>query len=161
MLSSLLKLLVILVIGILIYNYFLGTDQEKKGAQKIFTEMKDVGVAVQDLLKSEKKKFDAGKYDKAVDKIGDVLDGLKKNAGEFDEKYLDRIDELEQKRRELQRALSDYEKEADRIARDGGEFTPKGGDTGKDSTAIKRELQKLLKDTESLIEDLKTKPKER
>ncbi len=151
MIKSLFKLLVILVLGILIYNYFLGTEQEKQGAKKIFSEMKDVGVAVKDLLKSEKEKFDAGKYDNAVDKIGNVLDGLKRNAKEFDEKYLDRIDELEAKRQELRRALSDYEEESKRITEGGDEFTPKGG---QDSSNIKRELEQLLKDTESLINDM-------
>ena len=153
MIKSLLKLLVILVIGILIYNYFLGTEQEKQGAKKIFSEMKDVGVAVKDLLKTEKEKFDAGKYDNAVDKIGNVLDGLKKNAKDFDEKYLKRIDDLEQKRQELRRSLSDYEQESDRITRDRDEFTPKGG---KDSSAIKNDLEQLLKETESLINDMES-----
>jgi basic membrane lipoprotein Med (substrate-binding protein (PBP1-ABC) superfamily) len=153
MIKSLLKLLVILVLGILIYNYFLGTDQEKQGAKKIFGEMKDVGVAVKDLLKSEKEKFDAGKYDKAVDKIGNVLDGLKRNAKDFDEKYLDRIDELEAKRKEISRALQDYEQESEHIGQGSDEFMPKGG---QDTSKIKQELEKLLRETESLIEDMES-----
>ena len=69
MIKSLLKLLVILVVGILIYNLFLGTDEEKQGAKKIVGEVKDVGVAVKDLVKSEKEKFDKGKYDKAGESV--------------------------------------------------------------------------------------------
>ena len=154
MIKSLFKLLALLVLGIMIYNYFLGSEQEKEGAKKIFGEMKDVGVAVKDLLKMEKEKFDAGKYDKAVDKIGDVLDGLKRNAKDFDEKYLDRIEDLEQKRQELRRSLSEYEQETKRITKDGEEFTPRGG---QDSSALKKELEELLKETEALIKELDAK----
>jgi hypothetical protein len=153
MIKSVLKLLAILVIGILIYNYFLGSESEKAGAKKIFKEFKDVGVAVKDLLKSEKEKFDKGKYDKAVEKIGGVLDGLKSKAEDFDEKYLDRIDELELKRRELERDLSEYQEEPGKTDSKTKEFVPKGG---KDSSAIKKELEKLLQDTEKLIEDIES-----
>ncbi len=151
MIKSILKLLAILVIGILIYNYFLGNEQEKEGARKIFGEMKDVAISVKDLLKSEKEKFDAGKYDKAVDKIGGVLDGLKRNAKDFDEKYLDRIDDLEKKRQNLRRSLSEYEQESSRAERDGKPFVPK---SGKDSADLKKDLEKLLRETEALIEDM-------
>jgi basic membrane lipoprotein Med (substrate-binding protein (PBP1-ABC) superfamily) len=154
MIRSLIKLLVILVIGILIYNYFLGTESEKEGAKKIFGEMKDVGVAVKDLLKSEKEKFDKGKYDNAIDKIGNVLSGLKQNAKDFDEKYLNRIKELERKRAELKRALSAYD-EKNELTGD-NEFTPKGGTTKKDSTAIKKELEQLLKETEGLMKEMES-----
>ena len=150
MIRSVLKLLAVLVIGILVYNYFLGTDTEKENAKKIFGELKDVGVAVKDLLKSEKEKFDKGKYDKAVDKIGGVLDGLKKNAKEFDEKYLDRIQDLEKKREELEKALSEYSDENEKDS----EFTPKGG--AKDSNAIKKDLEDLMKQTESLMRDMES-----
>lgn len=151
MIRTVLKLLAILVVGILIYNFFLGTDSEKENAKKIFTEVKDVGVAVKDLLKSEKQKFDAGKYDKAVDKIGDVLEKLKANAKEFDEKYLDRIDELEQKRKELEQDLVEYEEQQQRGNED--QFTPKGG---KDSADIKKELEQLLRDTEGLVKEMES-----
>lgn len=154
MIRSVLKLLAILVIGILIYNYFLGTPSEKETSKKIFGEMKDVGVAVKDLLKSEKEKFDKGKYDKAVDKIGDVLQGLKMNAKDFDEKYLDRIQELDKKREELHRTLSEYNEENDRINDRNNEFVPKGG--GKDSNAIKKDLEELLRQTEELMKEMES-----
>jgi seryl-tRNA synthetase len=148
MIRSLLKLLAILVIGILIYNYFLGTPEEKTGAKKIFKEFEDVGIAVKDLLKSEREKFDSGKYDKALDKIGGVIDGLKRNAKDFDEQYLDRIRELDRKRNDLERELAEYQ-QTEGAKTD--EFTPKGG---KDSTAIKKEMEELLKETEQLMREM-------
>jgi uncharacterized phage infection (PIP) family protein YhgE len=151
MIKSVLKLVAILVIGILIYNYFLGSPSEKEGAQKIFKEFKDVGVSVKDLLKSEKEKFDAGKYDNAVDKIGDLLSGLKRNAKEFDEQYLQRINDLEKKREELSRQLSEYQQEDGRINQGDDEFTPRSGE---DSSGLKQGLERLIDETEQLVRDM-------
>ena len=141
MIRSLLKLLFILIIGVLVYNYFLGTPEEKENAKHIFSEVKDVAVGVKDLVKAEKKKFDAGKYDKAVDKIGDLLKKLKRKAKDIDEKYIDRISDLEKKKNELKDAISDYNVEDDNL-----------GEARKDSMV--NELDQLLKDAESLVGDM-------
>lgn len=142
MIKSLIKLAFILLVGILVYNYFLGTPSEKQGAEKIFNEVKDVAVGIKDLVKSEKEKFDAGKYDKAVDKVGELLSTLRKNAREFDEKYLDRIGDLEKKQEELRDAVSHYDEEK--------ATQPEGSD----SSSLRKELDELLRETESLIEDM-------
>lgn len=144
MIKSLLKLLVVLVIGILIYNLFLGTDEEKQGAKKIVGEVKDVGVAVSDLLKSEKQKFDKGKYDKAVDKVGDVLSSLKRNAKEFDEKYVKRIDELERKRKQLKDEL-------DSVSDTAG----MNGET-RETKSIKEDSKELVQELESLMKEMES-----
>jgi basic membrane lipoprotein Med (substrate-binding protein (PBP1-ABC) superfamily) len=98
MIKNILQILVVVVVGVLVYNFFLGTPEEKQNARTIFNEVKDVGVAVKDLLQSEKEKFDAGKYDNALDQIGNLFDNMKTEAREFDEQYLDRIEDLERKR---------------------------------------------------------------
>lgn len=144
MIKSLLKLLVVLVIGILIYNLFLGTDEEKQGAKKIVGEVKDVGVAVGDLLKSEKQKFDKGKYDKAIDKVGNMLSELKRNANEFDKKYVKRIDELEAKRKQLKDELDAVSD----TAGTGGE-TQQTKSIKEDSKELMEELETLMKEMES------------
>ncbi len=144
MIRSALKLLAILVIGILIYNLFLGTDEEKQGAKKIVGEMKDVGVAVKDLLKAEKEKFDKGKYDKAIDKIGNMLSGLKRNAKEFDERYVQRIEELERKRKALKEEL-------DQIS----DTTGAGGETS-ETKAIKKDSKELMQELESLMQEMES-----
>ncbi|MCF8244775.1 MAG: hypothetical protein K9J37_09895 [Saprospiraceae bacterium] len=144
MIKNALKLLAVLVIGILIYNLFLGTDEEKQGAKRIVGEMKDVGVAVKDLLKSEKEKFDKGKYDKAVDKIGGVLSSLKSKAKDFDEKYLERIDELERKRKQLKDDLNSV---SDTAGTDGD--TPATKTIKQDSKELMKELETLMKEMES------------
>lgn len=141
MIKSLLKLLAVLVIGIIIYNLFLGTDQEKQGAKKIVGEVKDLGVAVTDLLKSEKEKFDKGKYDKAIDKIGTMLSNLKRNAKEFDENYVSRIEELERKRQQLKNELDELDENSG---------TANNGDTN----AIKQDSKELLQEIEDLVEEM-------
>ncbi len=141
MIKSLLKLLAVLVIGIIIYNLFLGTDQEKQGAKKIVGEAKDLGVAVADLLKSEKEKFDKGKYDKAIDKIGTMLSNLKRNAKEFDENYVRRIEELERKRQQLKRELDEVDENA-------------GNSNNGDTNAIKQDSKELLREVEDLINEM-------
>ncbi len=153
MIKSLLKLVAILVIGILIYNYFLGTPSEKEGSEKIFNEFKDVGVSVKDLLKSEKEKFDAGKYDNAVDKIGDLLNGLKRSANDFDEQYLQRIDDLEKMKDDLSNKISDYQRDNRPGNAGDGELTPNGKE---DSSKMKKELERLLDETERLMQDMKS-----
>jgi DNA repair ATPase RecN len=141
MIRSLLKLLFILIIGVLIYNYFLGTPEEKENAKQIFSEVKDVAVGVKDLVKAEKEKFDKGKYDNAIDKIGDLLSKLKSKAKDIDEKYIDRISDLEKKKDQLKDAISNYDDEDERI-----------GETQKDSMV--NELDQLLRDAESLVGDM-------
>ena len=54
MIKSIIKLGLLLVVGILVYNFFLGTPDEKAQSQKVFNKGKDVIVSVGDLLKSEK-----------------------------------------------------------------------------------------------------------
>ncbi|HNM26497.1 MAG TPA: hypothetical protein PKL15_13740, partial [Saprospiraceae bacterium] len=66
MIRSLIKIGLVLIVAILVYNRFFGTSAEKEQSKKIFGEMRDVVVSVGQLVKSEKTKFDAGKYDGAL-----------------------------------------------------------------------------------------------
>lgn len=110
MIRSLIKIALLLVVGVLVYNFFLGTPAEKEQSRKIFNKGKDVIISVGDLVKSEKDKFDAGKYDNALDKVGDMFKGMKDKAQEFqDEEYVDKLNDLDDKRKELQDKLSDIE----------------------------------------------------
>ena len=141
MIRSLLKLLFVLIIGVLVYNYFLGTPEEKENAKNIFREVKDVAVGVKELVKSEKEKFDAGKYDKAVDKIGDLLSKLKRNAKDVNDKYIKPIQDLEKKKEELKEAISNYDEEDSKI-------------TKETNDSLVTELDQLLKDAEQLVSDM-------
>ncbi len=152
MFKSLLKLALLLVVGILIYNYFLGTEKEQETSRRIFNEVKDLGLAVKDLLASEKEKFEAGKYDRALEKIGDLFEGLRGKAREIDEDYLQRLDQLEKKRKNLEKRLAELRKSQD-IPESYDEFTPRGDDS-LEVENIKRELRELMEETERLMDEM-------
>lgn len=125
MLRSLIKLGLFLVAGILVYNYFFGTAEEKAQSKQIFTEIKDVTKSAVGLLKSEKKKFDEGKYDDAVDKIGGLIDNLKGKAEKLEDnrELLDQIADLQSQQRSLETKLGSpgvqsYGNEGQRVVAD-------------------------------------------
>lgn len=107
MLRTLLKVAILLVVGILVYNYFFGTESERQQSKEIFTNVKDLTKSAIGLLKSEKQKFDEGKYDEAVDKIGGLIDKLKGKAEQLKDnrELLDQISELEAQQRQLSRKI--------------------------------------------------------
>lgn len=141
MIKTILKVLAVIVVFILVYNYFFGSTEEKATSQKIFQEVKEVGVAVKDLLKSEKEKYDSGKYDDALDKIGGVFSKLKTEAEKVDTEYLDRIADLEKRRQELKQAVEDTKDPA----------SPPDN-AGQDQ--LESDLQRLLQETDRLISDM-------
>ena len=97
-----------LVIGIVGYNYFYGTPEEQESSKQIISKIKGLGADVFQLLASEKDKFDAGKYDQAIDKISESINYLKQAAGELagaGQQYLDEIKQLEQEKQYLENQL--------------------------------------------------------
>jgi ElaB/YqjD/DUF883 family membrane-anchored ribosome-binding protein len=145
MIKNILQILVVVVVGVLVYNFFLGTPEEKQNARTIFNEVKDVGVAVKDLLQSEKEKFDAGKYDNALDQIGNLFDNMKTEAREFDEQYLDRIEDLERKRRDLERKV-------DSVKDQGGQGTAEPTQDQQDE--LQNDLRNLMDEAERIIQEM-------
>ena len=147
MIRSIIKLGMLLVVGILVYNFFLGTPEEKAQSQKVFNKGKDVIVSVGDLLKSEKSKFDSGKYDTALDKIGNAFNGIREKANDIqDSGYLDRLNDLDKKRKELQEELSEIAQDANE------EFASKGDERKADK--IKDEIDKLMDNAKRLVNDM-------
>lgn len=147
MIRSLLKLGLFLVAGILVYNYFFGTEEEKEQSKEIFGKVRDVGRDAWGLLKSERAKLDEGKYDGAADKVGDavgtvgdLLGQLKDTAQDLEDSgALDRISELQAKQQDLERQI-----EAE---------TPESYDA-QEQERVKTELRNLLQDTERLMRDM-------
>ncbi len=97
-----------LVIGLLGYNYIFGTAEEKEQAQEIFSKGAEAVGAGADLLKSEYYKYKDGKYDEALDNIGNGLSKLKENGGELlgeINSWEERKDDWDQKKIDLQERL--------------------------------------------------------
>ena len=157
MIRKALRLIIILVVGILVYNMFLGNEAEKENSREVFSKIKEVGVAVKDLLKSEKSKFDEGKYDDALDKVGSVFQNLKRRAQDIDEKYVDRIAELEETRKELESRLADLSKEEEELPESYGDDTNFAETERKIEKArkqITRELDNLVEKTEKVMQEM-------
>ncbi|MCB0580193.1 MAG: hypothetical protein KDD10_12900 [Phaeodactylibacter sp.] len=150
MLRSLIKLGLFLVAGILVYNYFFGTAEEKAQSKQIFTEIKDVTKSAVGLLKSEKKKFDEGKYDDAVDKIGGLIDNLKGKAEQLENnrELLDQIADLQQRQQSLDNKVNSpgvesYGNEGQRVVADSAQ-----------RREIEDEWKALVEKTERVMQEM-------
>lgn len=98
-----------LIIGLLSYNYFFGTAEEKEQAQEIFSKGAEVVGAGAGLLKSEYQKYQEGKYDEALENVSHLLSRLKDQGGELLEEiesWKQRKDAWEQKKTDLQQLLN-------------------------------------------------------
>ena len=102
MIRFLFKLVLSLVVLLLVYNYFLGTPEEKSTSKKIFGEVIHLGKSSWDLLRVEKQKLRDGKYDVARYKVSQLLNGLEnavKQSG--DPKISDQFQDLTNKKNQL------------------------------------------------------------
>ncbi|MBP6828685.1 MAG: hypothetical protein KA165_19110 [Saprospiraceae bacterium] len=165
MVRSLLKLVALLVAGILIYNYFFGTDTEKDNSRKIFGQVRDVVVSVGHLVKTEKQKFDAGKYDVALEKLGGVYKAVRSQAQHLDASFIKRLDELEQRKASLQQQLDTIEqqepaateplatgkKKAKADPKAEQAKTMKAADQQRRKEELQRQLDELLKDSDEML----------
>lgn len=143
---SLAIVLVALVIG---YNLYFGTPEEKANAREIVDEVKNIGKASWELLKSEKEKMEAGKYDDAAEKIKGIFDRLKGIAEDNnDQDKLVKLDDLEKKRKEIERRLAELDQSNDVSTRS------KSQSSSAQEEDIKRDLRRLYEETERLMTDM-------
>ena len=103
------KVVLLLVVGIIGYNYFFGSAEEKANAQQIVGQVQKLTHSVADLLKSEKEKFDEGKYDDAIAKIKSALNTMHEKIATFtsggDANLLRDVESLEQQELNLETRL--------------------------------------------------------
>lgn len=165
MIRSLFKLALLVIACILVYNYFFGTNEEQEKSKKIFGELRGVVISVGDLIKSEKAKFDAGKYDAALAKLGDAYKLIRTQAQHVDAKVIKRLDELENRKAGLQQQLDDIKQEEDQSpAAPNGKKTlkpdpkaeqakaAKTADQQQKKAALQKELEDLIRDSDSLLQ---------
>ncbi len=143
MIRSLLKLGIFLVIGILTYNYFFGTSEEKEQSKAVVGKVVDVGKDAWALLRSERQKFDEGKYDTAVENVEGLFSKLRRTAEAVkDSEVLDRLKELETRRDRLEKRI-DY----DNV----------NGMDRTEQRQVEDEWTDLMRDTEDLMEKMDQK----
>lgn len=98
MIGKIIKLGIFVVIGLVGYNYFLGTPEEKEKSKEIIGKVADIGKAGVGLIKEEVAKFKEGKYDRALDKIQDGLSKAKEELSDKGGKLMDGIEAWEGKK---------------------------------------------------------------
>ncbi len=138
MFKWLFRLLILLVLVLLGYNYFFGSRQEKESAGNVVRQFKELGGSIKDLLVSEKDKLDAGKYDEALDKVGTFIRSMRSSEAGEDVGLKKELDKLEKKKEQLGKDLEKAEREeliADPETR----------------RKLREELRKLLEDTDAVI----------
>jgi hypothetical protein len=151
MIRFLFKLVLSLVVLLLVYNYFLGTPEEKSTSKKIFGEVIHLGKSSWDLLRVEKQKLRDGKYDVAMDKVSQLLNGLEnavKQSG--DPKISDQFQELTDKRDQLLQ-LEDASTNLKNTSEADAKLTEK------EKSERLRLLKSLLSETELLMNQLENR----
>ncbi|MCB0531943.1 MAG: hypothetical protein H6574_02510 [Lewinellaceae bacterium] len=153
MIRSLIKLGLLLLAGILVYNYFWGTTEEKAQSKEVFKKTGDALGAAWNLLKSEKEKFDAGKYDKVLDQLGNAYKAIRNQAKNVDEKVLKRLDELEQRKSSLEQELGAIESDEKASSTGNGDAAAKSADQQRRKESLQRQLDSLIRDTDALLKE--------
>ncbi len=141
--KGLIKLALLLVVGVLGYNYFFGTAEEKASSEKVFEQVKAVGKSIGDLVKQEKQKFADGKYDKTFDKLGDLYADAKDKLSKDDTSDQSELDGLEKRKRELEREKKKLEKEL--------ESDEASEETVEDSQTLEKELGELMEESKEFL----------
>ena len=136
---NLIKLILLVLVGLIIYNYFYGSVEEKARSEKIFDGVKNVFVSVKELVQAEKEKFDAGKYDKALDKVGDLFKDFRSESQEVGDELKEQLTKLEAEKDALQERIAQKEK--------------KGLWTEAEKEQTKEDFRQLIQKTEQLFKE--------
>lgn len=96
--GRLISLAFMLILGVLVYNYFLGDDVEQQQAKEIFKEGKELGKALKSLVKSEGKRYDEGKYDSIINKVKSAVGKDEK----LEKQYSSQLDEIEDLQKKIE-----------------------------------------------------------
>jgi vacuolar-type H+-ATPase subunit I/STV1 len=153
MLKLLFRLVFVIVVGVLVYNYFLGTPEEKDTSRAIFQSVKQLGKSTWGLLKSEKAKLDAGKYDTALEKINTLFGQLRSHARENrDQGALNRLQQLDQERQSIEARLEQINR-AKALVEQGRSLSSRRA-LAQDEQQLKEDLGRLFDETETLMQDM-------
>ncbi|MFZ4475843.1 MAG: hypothetical protein ACOYPR_11660 [Saprospiraceae bacterium] len=162
MIRSLIKLGLVLLVCILVYNYFFGTTEEKAQSQLVFGKARELVVAGADVLKGERQKFDAGKYDQVMDQLGDAYKAIRDNAKFLDTKVVQELENLEQRKQRLQEDLDEIQLQEQPVQPKKGikanpktaeQTAGKAADLQRQKDQLQKEMEKLLRDSDRLIQD--------
>jgi len=137
---NLLKLIFFAVVGLIAYNFYYGNEVEKARSEKVINGVKDVFGSIKDLAVAEKEKFDEGKYDKVLDKIGNVFADVKEKSADISDELRDRLTNLEDEKIELKERIKEKQKE--------------GIWTEEEKEKTKEDFRDLIKKSEELFQEI-------
>ncbi|MFZ4544357.1 MAG: hypothetical protein ACOYOA_09935 [Saprospiraceae bacterium] len=146
---------ILIITCVLVYNRYFGDTAEKEQSKKVFGEAKELFHSVTDVVKSEKQKFESGKYDQAVGNIRNLFGKMRESA-EDNKDVLDQIDELEQKRKEIEEKISKI-KEMPEDKNPASSKNREPSSTNKplsrsrETDQLKTDMDNLLKETKELM----------
>lgn len=138
--KKLFSLIIIGVLGILAYNQFYGSDEDKARGQEVIKEFKDLGKSVIGLFKAEKANLDSGKYNDALDKIGNLFKGIGQKVESLGEDFPDRLKELKTKKDQLESNFKERKNTGESV-----------------SDTEQKELEELYQDLDNLLTDMDKK----
>lgn len=139
------SLVVLLVIGLIVYNQFYGTDEDKERGQVVVKETKEAFKSIFNLLKAEKDNYDEGKYEDALEKVGAIFKNVGEKVESLGDEFPDRFKELEEKKSAIEEKL-DNKKESIK--------NPENRTNTVSDKELEDELKDLLKDLEKLTDDM-------
>ena len=113
MIRKLITLGIFVVIGLVGYNFYFGTEAEKEKSAEIIQGGKNLVKGIGSVLKSEKNKFDNGKYDEAMSGLGNFLGKLKNKVDPDSYESAD-LENLEIQSEELQKKIDQAETEEEK-----------------------------------------------
>jgi SMC interacting uncharacterized protein involved in chromosome segregation len=159
----------ILVFGVLVYNRFFGDAAEKEQSKKVFGEAKVLFHSVRDVVRTERHKFEAGKYDKAIGNIRNLFGKMRETAKDSKD-VLAQIEDLDKKRQDLETKLNKIKQMPDDVPSSYDKLTEKGGSKTKtlakpkienpktpkadEERKLQQELDNLMQETDALMSDL-------
>jgi cytochrome c556 len=165
MIRSILKIGIVLIFAVLGYNRFFGSDEEKEQSKKVFGQMRGVVTSVAGVVRGERDKFEAGKYDKVMEKLGAAYSTVRDKAQYVDEKVIKRLDELENRKAKLQREIDNVEAEPasapaaqpkkglKKTTREDEAKAAKEAEIKARRTELQRQMEELIKDSENMLEE--------
>lgn len=109
MLGRLIKWALIVIIGVLVYNYFYGTEEEKQQSEAIFNQTRAVGKSIVGFVTDETQKVKDGKYNDVIDNISEFLGQLKS------EENAKEVENIESDLREAKENYDSNEQSADSL----------------------------------------------
>ncbi|GAA5220590.1 hypothetical protein [Membranihabitans marinus] len=136
---TLIKLVLIVVVVLVGYNYFYGTSEEKSESQEIVDKVKDLGKSIGSLLKNEKNKFDEGKFDNLFENLGNVFKNIEDKIDGQDGKSKGVLEDLKQKKNDLEDKWN--KRNRDSIS-------------NKDAEEFESEMKDLYQQMEDLLKDI-------